>query len=368
VPHLCRIVAGSVALLTLSVVPAGEPDGSLPQLLNQLDTARFEDRVAAERQLDGLSPEQIRELAELGPAIASAETATRILHGLDRLYAGDDERKSAAASDVLETFIASDRAILAEEASWLLIRHWKRRQELAVAALRKHGAQVVLPETIARVRQKKPAAAFGKPDMPQVQIFIASEWDGSEAGRRILDRMPGLAQQLMTGGGNNRLGRRGFLAQRGQRPPVVTIFLVAGHPLSPGEAGRLKGAFGASVQDRGETMLGITANAGVAAGGCLVKTVVEHGSGAEAGLKPGDKITHVEGVQINSFDDLVQELRKYSAGDTVTVGHGEQPPGQPRDGRPVHTLKVTLRSWSDYARAINADVTEEEVPPAKTLE
>jgi hypothetical protein len=368
-PNFQRTVAGFAAMLTFSFLLAAESDtrepGRLLRILNQLNAPQFEDRLAAERQFDQLSAGQIRELIELAPAVESAEAATRILHGLDRLYVCQDEEKSIAASDVLESFLDSPRGILAEEASWLLRQHWKRRQEFAVAALRKHGAQVVLPDAITRARLQNPRAAFGMPDVRQIQVFLASEWDGSDAGRRALNRLPGLARQLVVGGGRrNRMGRRGFLAQRGQSPPLVTIFLVAGHPLSQEEAGLLKGAFGASVQDRGETMLGITAIAGVAAGGCLVKDVVEHGSGAAAGLKAGDLITHVQGVQVSSFDDLVEELRQYSAGDTVSIGYIDQT----RGGQPAGTREVILRSWTDYARAINAAAPADGAAPVRDVE
>jgi hypothetical protein len=364
--------AAAVIILCLSLASVrgsapDQPDG-LRSLLDQLNAPEFQNRLAAERRLDQLGPDEIRQLIELAPGVESAEAATRILHSLDRHYASDDQEKSAAASDVLESFLQSKRAILAEEARWLLIRHWKRRQQFAVEALRGHGAQVVLPEAIERARRRNPRAPFGIPDANQIQVFLGSEWDGSEAGRRELDRLPGLAQQLALAGGGNRNGGRGVWARQGQGPPFVTVFLVTGHPLSPEAAGRLKGAFGASVQDRGETMLGITAFAGVAAGGCLIRAVIEHGSAANAGLEAGDLITHVQDFQIGSFDDLVEELRNYSAGETVTIGYTKQARRHPPGAPPANTMQVVLRSWSDYARAINAAAEADEVPPARQVE
>lgn len=47
---------------------------------------------------------------------------------------------------------------------------------------------------------------------------------------------------------------------------------------------------------------------------------VEPDSAAEkAGLQPGDIITHVDGVQVQSFTELTTEIAKYDAGDTVVL-------------------------------------------------
>ncbi len=353
-PRLRRVVAAAVAFLILPYCTAGDSEDSqadqLQLLLEELNAPQFEARVAAERRLVTLQPAQILRLRELTEEIESPEAAVRVLHGLERHYVSKDNDSAVAASKVLEQLISSDRAVIAEEVTWILVHHWQQRQHFAVRALTDHGAQVVLPEALARARMRNLQVGFGNLDGPRIQVFIGAEWDATEEGRRAFDQLPGLAQQLRSGQGARQMGRRG------QTPPLVTIFLVAGHSLSEEQAGQLKGAFGEIVQDRGETMLGITAQPGVAGGGCLVREVVEHGSAATAGLKSGDLITHVQSIKIGSFDDLVEELRQFSASDVVTIQCVREYRRRGRAGQ-VEKLKVTLRSWSDYARAINAAVS-----------
>lgn len=353
-PRLRWVVAALVACLTLPYCTAGESDDSqtdqLQLLLEELNAPQFEARVAAERRLVTLQPARILRLKELIEEIESPEAAVRVLHGLERHYVSDDDGAAAAASEVLERLIYSDRAVIAEEATWILVRHWQQRQHFAVKALTDHGAQVVLPEALARARMRNLQVAFGNLEGPRIQVFIGAEWDATEEGRRAFDQLPGLAQQLRSGQGARQMGRLG------QTPPLVTIFLVAGHSLNEEQAGQLKGAFGELVQDRGETMLGITAQPGVAGDGCLVREVVEHGSAATAGLKSGDLITHVQSTKIGSFDDLVEELRQFSAGEVVTIRCVREYRRRGHAGE-IEKLKVTLRSWSDYARAINAAIS-----------
>lgn len=353
--RVLRTVAVILALMTQAIVSADESADVLQQLLTQLDAPDFQARLKAERKLEDLQPAQIRRLVELAPKVESAEAAVRILHGLDRHYASDNEEAAAAASDVLESLIYSDRAVIAEEATWMLMHRWRRRQQFAVAKLSAHGAQVVLPEVIAKAQKQNIPLAFADLDRPRIQVVIGSEWDGTAEARRALEQLPGLAQQMMPGQGAGQRRRRGLAIRAGQTPPEVTIFLVAGHPLNEEQAAQLKGAFGETVQDRGETMLGIMAQPGVAGTGCLVRKVVDYGSAATAGLRSGDLITHVQNEKIGSFDDLVEELRKFSTGDVVTLQCIRDNRRQP-DRESVETLQVTLRSWSDYARAINAAV------------
>jgi S1-C subfamily serine protease len=47
---------------------------------------------------------------------------------------------------------------------------------------------------------------------------------------------------------------------------------------------------------------------------------VEQGSSAsQAGLRPGDVIVEVDGVKVSSSDELINELMKHKAGDTVNL-------------------------------------------------
>lgn len=53
--------------------------------------------------------------------------------------------------------------------------------------------------------------------------------------------------------------------------------------------------------------------------GAMVQRVVAATPAAEAGLQPGDIIVAIDGVAVESMDQLVLEIRKHEVGDTVTV-------------------------------------------------
>jgi putative serine protease PepD len=71
-------------------------------------------------------------------------------------------------------------------------------------------------------------------------------------------------------------------------------------------------------------------------GGVEVTTVSSGGPAANAGIKPGDVLTRIDGVPLDQPPDLIALVRKYDPGTSVTVQYQ-------RDGA-VHTAQVTLTS------------------------
>ena len=101
------------------------------------------------------------------------------------------------------------------------------------------------------------------------------------------------------------------------RPPCSERFpLLQGPPVEaaePGESGR---AFlGVGVRD----LTGEARKASGTEAGALVTEVIEDSPAAEVGLEPGDVITAVGDEKINSGADLVETVRRLSAGDRVRI-------------------------------------------------
>jgi serine protease Do len=65
----------------------------------------------------------------------------------------------------------------------------------------------------------------------------------------------------------------------------------------------------------GDAYIGVRPNR---RGGTQIGEVIEGGAAADAGLRRGDRVTAVAGVQVESFGDVVHEIRKHEPGDTVT--------------------------------------------------
>mgnify|MGYP000085324630 FL=1 len=66
----------------------------------------------------------------------------------------------------------------------------------------------------------------------------------------------------------------------------------------------------------------------------LAGSVVVGGPAAKVGLIPGDVILKIDGVAINSSDELVVAIRSHDVGDVISVTYT-------RDGK-VSTVKITL--------------------------
>ncbi len=368
----------SWALLCLAIVPvsagmtaSGGSDsddaaaaGPAAAVIGRLESVEFSERVAGQQAMSVLADEDLQVMARYAAEQASPEAAVRILNALEQLLVTSRGLRLANVCECLEELAVCERPIVRSEAQWLLAVHWRPRQIHTLQALEEHGALIVRPETTARMAMQFPDAFdLGAPTL---QIFLTAQWKGGTRGRELLDRLPGLHPQAVNGQAARNLRLRGrFPGRPTGTPPMAIVFLVKGHRLTKEETGQLRGAYGAQVQERGEVMLGIRSRAAVVSSGCGVHGVTPFGSGAAAGLRPGDLITHVEDTRIRSFDDLVETLRRYSPGDRVSLKVVRSPTAHRLSDRSVEVLDVTLKSWADYVRAINAADPETSSPDSR---
>ena len=352
-------------------------DINLSDVLIKLNSPDFATRRTAQNQLRTLNTRQVSLLAGHAETSPAAETAIGCIQALEQHLIGDNPNLAWTAWEALETLQSSERHLVREETTWILSRHWKIRTKLATDELQKHGASIVLPDAAEAARIVHAGRRIGNPGAainprqqaifiglgavtPAVQVFLTDSWQGDQAALSMLERIPGLqthgAQALAAKPGAGR--PRWFGGRNKNAAAPVVIFLISGHPLNQEAEEWVKGAFGRRIQERGEVMLGITAQGGIAGPGCRVESVVPFGSGDAAGLRAYDVITSVANRKITSFRDLVEELRNFSAGDHVEVDVRRI---VNQGGRPVVgslSIPVRLRSWKEYVEAINKAATE----------
>ncbi len=376
-----------ITITVLTVVQLGYPvagddqvsanDIDLNKVLLELNSPDFATRRTARKKLRKLDSNQIALLAGHAETNPAAETAIGCVRALEQHLVGDNPTLAWIAWEALETLRSSDRHLVREDATWILSSHWKIRTKLATDELQKHGASIVLPDAaeVARIvhagrRAENPRAALDprqqgmfiglRPVTPTVQVFLTDSWRGDQTALSMLERIPGLqTQNAQAFAANAGIGRPRWFGGRNKNAPApVVIFLISGHSLNREAEEWIKRAFGRRIQERGEVMLGITAQGGIAGPGCRIESVVPFGSGDAAGLMAYDVITSVANQKITSFPDLVEELRNFSASDNVDV---EVRRIVNRDGRPVAgslSIPVRLRSWKEYVEAINKAATE----------
>ena len=85
--------------------------------------------------------------------------------------------------------------------------------------------------------------------------------------------------------------------------------------------------------------------------GVYIPAVSEGGSADKAGVKEGDVITHINGVQVDKSSELQEQISKYHPGDKVEIG-------LVRNGK-KKTLSATLLS-KDGEKEMNTEVVREE--------
>ena len=83
-------------------------------------------------------------------------------------------------------------------------------------------------------------------------------------------------------------------------------------------------------------------------GGIYVGSVVDHSAASEAGIKKGDVLTEIDGVQIHSTGDLSETIAKHRPGDKVKIT-------VKRDGA-VKQMEATLRNKTGDTKVMTKDV------------
>ena len=95
--------------------------------------------------------------------------------------------------------------------------------------------------------------------------------------------------------------------------PVEIVSRVAQELIADGSAST------AGLGIRGQTSYADLPDGGQQPEGVEVGEVQSGSAAATAGIKQGDVITHVDGVAVDTMDELISQLRRHAAGDSVTL-------------------------------------------------
>ena len=87
--------------------------------------------------------------------------------------------------------------------------------------------------------------------------------------------------------------------------------------------------------------------------GCRIGLVTPGSSAGAAGLEQGDVILKLNGEEVRDFDHLVELLKQFERGNTVTMtirrsgGAFQSRPNQPFGRNPVLDIPVVLKGWDE---------------------
>ncbi|MCA9215748.1 MAG: hypothetical protein KDB27_21935 [Planctomycetales bacterium] len=328
----------------VSPQPASVTPDKLSALLLQLDSDDFSVREQASETLGQLSDADVLRLARESSEQPSAEVILRLLKEVERRYAlitSDDTANTTDVSDMLEALAGTTRLILADGASHSLEEHWRTRIDLAVRDLRQCGATVKMGAFAAA------SQIWGAPDSgAAVQVLLDKDWSGGDRGLDVFRRLSVLT----------------FPFSRNTLSGGLHVYLLDGHPLSPEQKAALAEYVGQNrIAERSRAALGIKPSA-ILQTGIQIGQVTKGSSADGAGLAAGDLIIGIkaparegqedadrEYIRLRDFDELVEHLRAYDAGEVMTLHiiRGLKFGFQPGERPTTEFLDVKLKGWKD---------------------
>lgn len=286
-----------IVLLLMSALPvcraAGEtPAADISTLIEQLDDADFARREAADESLGQLGRQAIDPLvqAAAGP---SPEVTSRAVGLLERMMESDDPQTIDAADEALVSLLDSDAPQAATLAQAALARKALIREQRAIEKIKQLGGQVQIGPQVDAFGQPLPGLSLQQAREPRPRKFLVGrDWKGGVEG---LDHF-------------RRLGHIGSL--------TIYVEKASGVPLEQVQA--LASVLpGLTVHHRGP-LLGVEADPNDRTA-CNIRRATPGGPADKAGLQGGDRVLALEGRPVRMFEDLVDALMQYEAGETVTL-------------------------------------------------
>ena len=322
-------------LLTANGVVSADEAVNLEQLVADLSSDSFIERVRAQRKLTEIADENIESLARAALE-TDFETVERIVRVLEIVFLSDEGERGELAELALEELrFRGGRASVA--AGEVLQAHAMLRESRARKAIEALGGEFIYFKPDAKVQdilylfESKFAVVpefgvgFGPPAMLQ-SIYLHEDWKGTADDLWHLRRLT--HHQNLS-----------IYCIRGNEININQLFFMA------------RFIRGVSIHERG-ACLGIQGSLEVP---CTVKEVVKDGAADQAGLEENDVITQLGETPIRSFAHLVEELKAYEIGDALVFEI--QRPGVAN----TLSVKVKLGSWRDVSRS-QTDIAP--TPPA----
>ena len=315
------LVAVATGVAVMAAV-RGEPAAGLDECIAQLGADQFARREAAARALVDLG----------APALAPLERAIRT---------GDLEVATRGVEVIRELLDAEDQAT--SDAAWKCLARLAAdagnpTAELAEAAAEFHALAAA---TAARDRLESLGAVFRERSPTQggaVEIEFNASWRGGPDDLRQLSRLRGLSAVSVHGVAIDDHSLAVLASLQGVQR--IDLFGTG----AGAEAARMLADHlpEARIDVRKGGKLGVSS---LAFGGpCEVRTVEPGSAADQAGIRSGDVVLSIDGVEVTSFDDLTTRLGERAPGEVVTLAVARR--DGTADGEPERVdCDVRLDAW-----------------------
>lgn len=267
----------------------GVKDSEIDVWLKQLDSNSYVERQAAMVHLKAAGTAGVSALAKIARN-SNPEVTARAISLLAVMYGSQDADVAIAADDALESLAeqGSPTAVVRTQEVLTTTLALERRRH-AIEAIKRLGGNIL------------PVVKWDDEGVNEIEcdlneentvhhVVLGKRWKGGLDGMKYFSRIPELR----------------------------TLSVTTDIPLTAEEQGKLKEKLPtiARIDVRGSAYMGIksiTMEPDI----CLIDSVVPNSPAKRAGLKPGDVITHVDGLTIQGFLGLTAALKPHNGGDTV---------------------------------------------------
>jgi hypothetical protein len=313
--------AGVTPAPTLAPTPV-DP-AQIERWITDLNSDSYTVREAATRNLGQAGRTAVEPLVKAAEG-ENLEVSARAIRALQLLYFQTEEPVYSAAEKALEKLSESTRRGAARRAIALTAQQVAIQQKRAIQRLESLGAIIKYEGSPTFV----PIGANGEKLIREVHLD--DKWTGGDQGLSHI-------RHLSTQG--------------------LKVYLIEGTNVSKeGEDSLVKTVPGILIQSRGRALLGVAG--ATTQRGCEVLEI-KSGSGAEkAGLLPGDVFVKYDGIEVKTFEDVIEATRKHRAGDKVVVeifrGLNENPDKK--------SITVTLGGWRETLTAPSSRAVEKAEP------